>query len=75
MTYPHFHIVTIHISTFCGNVVDNPVFFLFFIHKWAFSAFFFRLFISGIFINNIVIHNLINIFPEFDKFEQFLHLY
>ena len=68
MTYPHFHIVTIHISTFCGNVVDN-------IHKWAFSAFFIRLFVSGIFIKNIVIHNLINIFPEFDKFEQFLHLY
>ena len=32
-SYPHFHIVTIHVSTFCGNVVDNPRFWAYFIHK------------------------------------------
>ena len=32
-SYPHFHIVTIHVSTFCGNVVDNPLFWAYFIHK------------------------------------------
>ena len=62
MTYPHFHIVTIHISTFCGNVVDNPVFFAFFVHKYAVSAVFFPSTNGGIFINKYVIHIFINIF-------------
>ena len=73
--YPHFHIVTIHISTICGNVVDNPLFYTVFIHKSAFSALFCTIFQGGIFIKNIVFHIFINIFKEFDKFEQFLHLY
>ena len=62
-SYPHFHIVTIHVSTFCGNVVDNPLFWAYFIHKWAFSALFVLLYNSGILIKKKVIHNLINIFP------------
>ena len=51
--------MVIHISS--GNVVDNPVFYMFFVHKYAVSAVFFPLPEGGIIINKYVIHIFINI--------------
>ena len=60
--YPHFHIVTIPISTICGNNVDNSLFWPIFIHYPPKLHVFRTKSGSGIIIKSIVIHNFINIF-------------
>ena len=55
--------------------MDNPVFWVFFIHKYAILASFFLWIMGGIIINKYVVHIFINIFTDHDKFVQIIILY